>query len=132
MMRSRSRAIGDQDFAERRALHRPAAHGAATENCMRCGCAARPRGKSPAPQLERCGCRAIDHAIVEHARAGGEYVDLAVEHTDDLRFIWSSFSLSTLATSDGGSSVTIAMVSAACSPPITAGLALGHEKQKRG
>lgn len=29
-------------------------------------------------------------------------------------------------------SVTIAMVSAACSPPITAVLAFGQEKQKRG
>ena len=28
--------------------------------------------------------------------------------------------------------VTIAIVSPACSPPITAVLALGHEKQKRG
>src|SRR5260221_12896844 len=30
-------AIGDQDGAERRALHRPTAPGRAIENCMRCG-----------------------------------------------------------------------------------------------
>ena len=30
-------AVGDQDLVERRALHPFAAHGRATENCMRCG-----------------------------------------------------------------------------------------------
>ena len=48
-------------------------------------------------------------------------------------FMASNFSLSTgLPRRIAAASVTIAMVSAACSPPITAVLAFGQEKQKRG
>jgi len=67
----------------------------ATENCIAAGCARSASRKSPAPQLERCGVARIDHAIVEHARGCGEYVDLASNTPMICAFIWSSFSLST-------------------------------------
>src|ERR1700722_14195462 len=125
--------IGDQDFAERRNL-RPSAHGRATENCMRCG-----RRASASRQI---ASTSLNIALVSRGsitpssstRALVENTSIWPSNTPMIcAFIASSFSLSIgLPRRIAAASATIALVLAAWSPPITAVLALGHEKQKRG
>src|SRR5439155_12639640 len=126
-------AIGDQDFAERPALP-PVVHGRATENCMRCGVRA-----SASRQIASTSARTprVSRGSItpsSSTRALVENTSICPSNTPMIfAFIASSFSFSIgLPRLAAAASVTIAMVSAACSPPITAVLALGHEPQKRG
>src|SRR4051794_2225326 len=126
-------AIGDQDFAKRRGP-RLKAHGRATENCMACGVrasASRHNARTSATTL-RVSRGSITPS--SSSRALVENTSIWLSNTPMISaFIASSFSRSTgLPRRIAAASVTMAMVSAACSPPITAVLAFGHEKQKRG
>src|SRR5882724_12430089 len=125
-------AIGDQNLEERRPLHH--AHGRATENCMRWGM--RASASRQIANTSESTLRVSRGSITPSSskRALVENTSIWPSNTPMIcAFIASSFSFATgLPRRIAAASVTIAMVSAACSPPITAVLALGQEKQKRG
>src|SRR6202035_4127009 len=127
-------AIGDQDVAERPALHRFPAHGRATENCMRCGMRASASRQIASTSAKTARVSRGSITPSSSTRALVENTSIWPSNTPMISaFIASSFSLSIgLPRRAAAASVTIAMVSAACSPPITAVLALGQEKQNRG
>src|SRR6516164_4169616 len=126
-------AIGNENLEEGRELHF-AGHGRATENCMRCGCRT-----SDSRQIASTSARTLrvsrgSITPSSSTRALVENTFICPSNTPMIcAFMASSLSFSTgLPRRAAAASVTMAIVSAACSPPITAVLALGQEKQKRG
>src|SRR5450631_1275468 len=126
-------AVGDQNLVERLARHF-GVHGRATENCMACGFRASASRQIASTSLSMARVSRGSITPSSSTRALVENTSIWPSNTPMIwAFMASSFSFSTgLPRRIAAASVTIAMVSAACSPPITAVLALGQEKQKRG
>src|ERR1700761_4188581 len=126
-------AVGDQYLEERRPLQH-IAHGRATENCMGCGWRASPSRQIASTSASTLLVSRGSITPSSSRRALVENTSIWPSNTPVISaFIASSFSFGTgLPRRAAAASVTIAMVSAACSPPITAVLAFGQEKQKRG
>src|SRR6185437_16853520 len=113
-------AIGDQYFRER-TLAGNRAHGRATENCMRCG--VRASASRQIASTSESTTRVSRGSITPSSstRALVENTSICPSNTPVIcAFMASSFSFSIgLPRRAAAASVTIAMVSAACSPPIT-------------
>src|ERR1700759_1051024 len=126
-------AIGDKNLEERRPLHH-AVHGRATENCMRCGWRASASRQIASTSASTARVSRGSITPSSSTRADVENTSIWPSTTPVISaFIDSSFSFGIgLPRRAAAASVTIAMVSAACSPPMTAVLAFGQEKQKRG
>src|SRR5450756_586328 len=126
-------AVGDQDLAERPHLH-CSAHGRATENCMRWGARASASRQIASTWLKMLRVSRGSITPSSSTRALVENTSIWPSNTAMIcACVATSFAFSTgLPRRMAAASVTIAMVSAACSPPITAVLAFGQEKQKRG
>src|SRR3984893_9038837 len=125
--------IGDQYLVKHGRLHRPISHGRATENCMRWGLRASASRQIASTSLKTLRVSRGSITPSSSTRALVENTSIWPSNTPMISaFIASSFAFSIgLPRRAAAASATIAMVSAACSPPITAVLAFGHEKQKQ-